>query len=181
MYLSFPSDTRGVFSCRSSLPCLVPNADRMLAAATYPVLGWDGPHPGPSPTYASRCGLDVRPSRSQLVSARKLCSGDALRPDLPWVLKDNNRSIHGSQCALLGPLTVRRTTPLYSEKRPGFDFNQILHSIARVNGCTVGLPGGHNFGQHPVQRGGTMCQCACWWWSTRPKRVCQSRPQLLLS
>ena len=76
--------------------------------------------PGPSPTYASRCGLDVCPSRSQLVSARKLCSGDALRPDLPWVLKDNNRSIHGSQCALLGPLTVRRTTPLYSEKRPGF-------------------------------------------------------------
>ena len=59
-------------------------------------------------------------SRSQLVCARKLCSGDALPPDLPWVLTDNNRSIHGSQCALLGPLTVRRTTPLYSEKRPCF-------------------------------------------------------------
>ena len=48
-HLSFPSDTRGVFSCRSSLPCLVPNADRMLAAATYPVLGWDGPHRAPAP------------------------------------------------------------------------------------------------------------------------------------
>ena len=68
--------------------------------------------------------------RSQLASARKLCSGDALRPDLPWVLKDNNRSIHGSQCALLGPLTVRRTTPLYSENVLALDFNQILHSIA---------------------------------------------------
>ena len=83
----------------------------MLAAATYPVLGWDGPHRAPAP----RMLRDV-----VWISARKLCSGDALRPDLPWVLKDNNRSIHGSQCALLGPLTVRRTTPLYSEKRPGF-------------------------------------------------------------
>ena len=37
---------------------LVPNADRKLAAATYPILGWDGPHWVPGPTYASRCGLD---------------------------------------------------------------------------------------------------------------------------
>ena len=49
VHLSFPSDTRGVFSCRSSLPCLVPNADRMLASATYPILGWDGPHRAPAP------------------------------------------------------------------------------------------------------------------------------------
>ena len=37
---------------------LVSNADRKLAAATYPILGWDGPHWVPGPTYASRCGLD---------------------------------------------------------------------------------------------------------------------------
>ena len=34
-----------------------------------------------------------------------------------------------------------------------------------------GLPGGHHFGQHSVQRG--VCQCACWWWLSHPKRVCQ--------
>ena len=34
---------------RCLLPRLVPNADRMLAAATYPVLGWDGPHRAPAP------------------------------------------------------------------------------------------------------------------------------------
>ena len=60
-----------------------------------------------------------RPSRSQLVSARKLCSGDALRPDLPWVLNYTVLSVpskghlqftglqgaeRGPQCALLGPL-----------------------------------------------------------------------------
>ena len=28
---------------------LVPNADRKLAAATYPILGWDGPHWVPAP------------------------------------------------------------------------------------------------------------------------------------
>ena len=65
---------------------LVPNADRKLAAATSPILGWDGPHWVPSPTYASRCGLDFD-ACVPLGSARKLCSGDALRPDLPWVLK----------------------------------------------------------------------------------------------
>ena len=50
---------------------LVPNADRKLAAATYPILGWGGPH-WVRPTYASRCGLDfdARLSKSQLVCAR---------------------------------------------------------------------------------------------------------------
>ena len=64
--------------------CLVPNADRMPAAATYPILGWDGPHWAPAPRMLRDVVwvLTLRPSGSQLVSARKLCSGDALRPDL---------------------------------------------------------------------------------------------------
>ena len=68
--------------------CLVPNADRKPAAATYPVLGWDGPHWDPAPRRLRDVVwiLTLRPTRSQLVSARKLCSGDALRPDLSWVL-----------------------------------------------------------------------------------------------
>ena len=30
-------------------PYLVPNADQKLAAASYPILGWDGPHFVPAP------------------------------------------------------------------------------------------------------------------------------------
>ena len=37
---------------------LVPNADRKLAAATSPILGWDGPHWVPAPRMLPRCGLD---------------------------------------------------------------------------------------------------------------------------
>ena len=107
--------------------CLVPNADRLPAAATYPILGWDGPHWAPAPRMLRDVVwvLTLRPSGSQLVSARKLCSGDALRPDLSWVLNYTVPSVpskghlqftglqgaeRGPQCALLGPLAVHRTT-----------------------------------------------------------------------
>ena len=167
-----------MFSCRSSLPCLVPNADRTLAAATYPILGWDGPHRAPAPRMLRDVvWMYVRPSRSQPVSARKLCSGDALRPDPSWVPNKQNRTVHGSQCALLGPLAVRRTTPLYRERRPHFllssDF--ALYSLSEWVHCWLVSLAAIIFGQHPVQRGvsRTMCQCACWWWLTCPKRVCQ--------
>ena len=100
---------------------LVPNADRKPAAATYPILGWDGPHWDPDPRMLRDVVwiLTQRLYSSQLVSARKLCSGDALRPDLSWVLNYTVFSVpfkghlqrtglrgaeRGPQCALLGPL-----------------------------------------------------------------------------
>ena len=106
---------------------LVPNADRMPAAATYPILGWDGSDWAPAPRMLRDVVwvLTLRPSGSQLVSARKLRSGDALRPDLSWVLNYTVPSVpskghlqftglqgaeRGPQCALLGPLAVHRTT-----------------------------------------------------------------------
>ena len=49
---------------------LVPNADRKLAAATYPILGWDGP-PAPRMLRDVVWILTCASSRSQLVSARK--------------------------------------------------------------------------------------------------------------
>ena len=102
--------------------CLVPNADRLPAAATYPILGLAraGP-PAPRMLRDVVWVLTLRPSGSQLVSARKLCSGDALRPDLSWVLNYTVPSVpskghlqftglqgveRGPQCALLGPLAV---------------------------------------------------------------------------
>ena len=75
---------------------------------------------GPQPHVCFEMWFGCTSFQVTVSKCEKACSGDALRPDLPWILKDNNRSIHGSQCALLGPLTVRRTTPLCSEKRPGF-------------------------------------------------------------
>ena len=126
VYLSFYSDTRGVCSCRSSLPC--PDADRTPAAATCPILGWDGPHWAPAPRMLRDVVwvLTLRPSGSQLVRARKLCSGDALRPDFSWVPNHTVPSVCPPratcssqdyrvlnvvpQCALLGPLAVHRTT-----------------------------------------------------------------------
>ena len=87
--------------------CLVPNADRLPAAATYPVLGWDGPRWAPAPRMLRDVVwvLTLRPSGSQLVSARKLCSGGALRPDLSWVLNYTGPSVPSK-----GPLAVHRTT-----------------------------------------------------------------------
>ena len=66
---------------------LVPNADRKLAAATYPILGWDGPHWVPAPRMLRDVVWILTPASLQVMCGGKLCSGDALRPDLPWVLK----------------------------------------------------------------------------------------------
>ena len=72
--------------------CLVPNADRKPAAATYPILGWDGPHWGPAPRMLRDVvWILTRHTRSQFVRARKL--RDALRPDLPWVLNHTVLSV----------------------------------------------------------------------------------------
>ena len=59
--------------------CLVPNADRKPAAATYPILGWDGPHW--VPVWILATPLQVAVSKCEKAVFR-----DALRPDLPWVL-----------------------------------------------------------------------------------------------
>ena len=104
--------------------CLVPSADRMPAAATFPILGWDGPRWAPAPRMLRDVFwvLTLRPSGSQPVSARKLCSGNALRPDLSWVLNYTVPSVpskghlqftglqgaeRGPQCAPLGLLAVQ--------------------------------------------------------------------------
>ena len=96
---------------------------RMLTESRrrQPTPSWDGTdRTGSQPhvSFETWSGFWPRPSRSQLVSARKLCSGDALRPDLPWVLNYTVLSVsskghlqftglqgaeRGPQC-LLGPL-----------------------------------------------------------------------------
>ena len=82
--------------------CLVPNADKRAGGGNLPHPGMGWPALGPGPMYASGW-VTSRPYRSQLVRARKLCSGDALRPDLPWVM---NYTI--SVCPHR-PLAVHRT------------------------------------------------------------------------
>ena len=65
---------------------LVPNADRKLAAATYPILGWDGPHWVPAPRMLrdvvwilTRASLQVTVSKCEKAVFRR-CS--AARPPL---------------------------------------------------------------------------------------------------
>ena len=50
---------------------LVPNADRKLAAATYPILGWDGPHWVPAPRMLRDVLWIVTRASLELVCARK--------------------------------------------------------------------------------------------------------------
>ena len=59
---------------------LVPNADRKLAAATYPILGWDGPHWVPAPRMLrdvvwilTRASLQVTVSKCEKAVFRR-CS-----------------------------------------------------------------------------------------------------------
>ena len=86
--------------------CLFSNADRKPAAATYPILGWDGPHWAPAPrklrdvVWILATPLQVAVSKCEKAVFRR-CS--AARPSL-------STELHGSQCALQGPLAVHRTT-----------------------------------------------------------------------
>ena len=97
---------------------------RMLTESRrrQPTPSWDGTDrtgPRPHVSFETWSGFWPRPSRSKLVSVRTLCSGDALRPDLNWVLNYTVLSVpskghlqftglqgaeRGPQCALLGPL-----------------------------------------------------------------------------
>ena len=80
--------------------CLVPNADRKPAAATHPILGWDGPHWVPAPgklqdvVWILATPLQVAVSKCEKAVFRR-CS--AARPSL-------GTELHGSQCALQRPL-----------------------------------------------------------------------------
>ena len=134
--------------------CLVPNADRKPAAATYPVLGWDGPHWDPAPRMLRDVvWILTRHTRSQLVRARKLCSRDALRPDLPWVLNHTVLSVPPqatcssqvyrcftwSSVCPPGATTVLRTTLLYREiQRPAQD--AITDGCSDVNSSMTFFP-----------------------------------------
>ena len=68
---------------------LVPNADRKLAAATYPILGWDGPHWVPAPRMLrdvvwilTRASLQVTVSMCEKAVFRR-CSAARLK-SLEW-------------------------------------------------------------------------------------------------
>ena len=134
--------------------CLVPNADRKPVAATYPILGWDGPHWDPAPRMLRDVvWILTRHTRSQLVRARKLCSRDALRPDLFWVLNHTvlsvppqaTRSSQVYRCFTWssvcppGATTVLRTTLLYREiQRPAQD--AITDGCSDVNSSMTFFP-----------------------------------------
>ena len=87
-------------------PCLVPNADRKPAAATYPILGWDGPHWVPAPhklrdvVWILATPFQVAVSKCEKTVFWR-CS--AARPSL-------GTELHGSQCAFQRVLAVHRTT-----------------------------------------------------------------------
>ena len=86
--------------------CLVPDADRKPAAATHPILGWDGPHWVPTPrklrdvVWILATPLQVAVSKCEKAVFRR-CS--AARPS--W-----GTELHGSQCAFQRPLAVHRIT-----------------------------------------------------------------------
>ena len=82
--------------------CLVPNADRKPPAATFPILGWDGPHWVPAPRKLRdvvATALQVEVSKCEKAVFRR-CS--AARPFL-------GTELHGSHFALQRPLAVHRT------------------------------------------------------------------------
>ena len=86
--------------------CLVPNADRKPAAATCPILGWDGPHWVPAPrklrdvVWILATPLQVAVSKCEKAVFWR-CS--AARPSL-------GTELHGSQCSFQTPLAVHRAT-----------------------------------------------------------------------
>ena len=103
--------------------CLVPNADQKLAAATYPILGWDGPHWVPAPRMLrdvvwslTRACLQVAVSMCEKAVFRR-CS--AARPPLGAEISEVSPSgaIDGPYCLMLSVLFLATALMLLPTSR----------------------------------------------------------------